>query len=199
MIANDRVMVDVGDRSCEVRGVPTIVSVRPGTLRYFPQLRLGPFERPLLFHSGERGAHAAAAQDGSPAARPARDFSLSPAQLTRRQGSSSVRSAPLSAIVFPEISHDTDTWTLDDLSTAEGLSRLTTCLYGVRREGDSATILAGLGGPGAARPDHGTTAGWPAEGVRFLRCRLGPRAYEAGAEGWLDALGVDAAGERLRP
>jgi hypothetical protein len=196
MIANDRVLVDVDGRPREVLGVPTIVSVRPDTLRFFPQLRLGPHERPLLVHTGERESEVEGAAGVSPPRRPARDFSLSPAQLARRLGSAGVPGAPLSVIVIPEISGEVATWTLDRLPASEGLARLGEVLYGTRRRGCRGTVLANLCGPATSRPDPAALAERLAEGVRFFRCRLGPQAFQDGAEGWLRALGLDGAGDR---
>jgi len=199
MIANDRVLVNVEGGSREVLGVPSIVSVRPDTLRFFPQLRRGPLERPLLAHAGERELEVEGAAGAPPATRSARDFALSPAQLAKRLGSAGVPGAPLSTIVFPEISGDTNHWTLDRLSASEGLARLGEVVYGIRREDRVGTVLSDLCGPAAPRPAPAALVGRLAEGVQFLRCILGPRAYQNGAAGWLDALSLDGAGDRPLP
>ncbi|HEY6356660.1 MAG TPA: hypothetical protein VIX35_00365 [Vicinamibacterales bacterium] len=181
LIANDRVFVDVGQVPGTVYGVPTLASVRPGTIQSFPDLRPEIAEHPMVFQTGERRI-----------AWRGREFGLSPGQLAQRLGASCVRSAPLAAIVFPDIARDTDTWTVEALSAAEGLAILGTCLYGAHREGSSRTILAELSG--AVPPPVGghILVGRLAETVRFFRCRLGPRAYEKSADEWLRALGLDA-------
>ena len=191
LLANDRVFVDVDQTPGVVYGVPTLVSVRPATLELFPDLRRGPAERPVLLHAGEH-------EETSDVAAHGRDFSLSPAQLARRLDSTCVPSAPLGAIVFPEISSDADTWIVDALGAAEGLALLGACVYGGHREGQSRTILDELGGLGPPRADTEAMAGRVADEVRFLRCRLGPHAYDRGADAWLRALGLEAAGERTR-
>ncbi len=181
LIANDRVFVDVGQVPGTVHGVPTLASVRPGTIQFFPGLRREFAEHPVLFQTGERDVTSRG-----------RDFGLSPGQLAQRLGASSVRSAPLAAIVFPDIAGDTDTWTVEALSAAEGLALLGTCFYGAHREGSSRTILAELSGTVPPPAEAHVLAGRLAETVRFFRCRLGPRAYERSADEWLRALGLDA-------
>ena len=88
LIANDRVLVDVEPVPPIAFGVPTLVSVRKGTLELFPDLRRTPNERPAIFHSEE--SPESAIFDASYAA-PSRDFGLSPAQLAQRCGSGTTR------------------------------------------------------------------------------------------------------------
>ncbi len=101
LIANDRVVVDLDRAPGIVQGIPTLVSVRPHTVDFFPALRRGATGRPVLLHSGECEVEQNGKADG-------RGLSLSPAQLAQRLGSSCARGAPLAAIVFPEISAATE-------------------------------------------------------------------------------------------
>jgi hypothetical protein len=171
LIANDRVFVEVdGGDSPEVSGIPAITTIRPDTLRLFPRLRKDP--------------------DGPP---PSRDIHLSPAHLAERLGASCVPAAPLSVIVFPDIAGDTDTWTVDALSTADAVARLGACFYGARQK--DPTVLEAIGGPLPRRAEPAGMARRLAERVRFFRCRLGPRAYARDAGEWFSAIGIDAAGD----
>lgn len=181
LIANDRVFVDVDQVPGTVYGVPTLASVRPGTIQFFPGLRREFDEHPMRFHTGERDLSSRG-----------REFGLSPGQLAQRLGALCVRSAPLAAVVFPDVVDDTDTWTVEALSAVEGLALLGMCFYGAHREGSSRTILAGLSGAVPPSGEAHVVAGRLAEKVRFFRCRLGPRAYERSADEWLRALGLDA-------
>jgi hypothetical protein len=187
LLANDRVFVDVDRAPGEVYGVPTIVSVRPGTLDLFPGLRRTPDERPVLLHTDER-------ETARESAAPGRSFALSPGQFAQRLQASCLRSAPLAAIVFPEISTETETWSVEALSAAEGHALLETCLYGRHGNGRPSTVLESFGGAVPRRNASAPLVDRIPGQVRFLRCTLGPRAYEGSARAWLDALGLDAAG-----
>jgi hypothetical protein len=169
LIANDRVFVEVGrGDSPEVSGIPAITTIRPETLRLFSRLRKDP---------------------GGPL--PRRDIHLSPAHLAERLGSSCVPAAPLSAIVFPEIAGDLDTWTVDALSAADGVAQLEACFYGARQKDSPPTVLETIGGPLPRRAEPAGMARDLAGRVRFFRCRLGPRAYERDAGEWFSALDID--------
>jgi hypothetical protein len=157
LIANDRVLVNLDHDPAEVYGVPTLVSVRPNSLRLFPALR---------------GA-------------------LFPSDLASRLGSSSVRSAPLAAAVFPEIASGTDAWTLDALSEEEGITLLAACLYGGKRDVTNRTILEEPRGRLLSQIDSRGIATHLAGKVRFFRCRLGRSVPEAGTDAWLQALMID--------
>lgn len=189
IIANDRVFVDVGRRPADVHGIPTLVSVRSATLGYFPTLRGGVTGRPLLLHPHEQEAERDALARGTNVR------SLSPLQLAARLDASSVRGAPLAAVVFPEIVADAGTWIVDALSVAEGIARLGPCAYGIERAGTARTILEKMSGLHVPPASPGLTADLFAGAVRFFRCSIGPRAYERNPDEWLSALGLAAAGD----
>ena len=185
MIANDRVLVDLDCGDGEVVGVPTLASARAATLHFFPALRGGTDSLPTLLHGGEgdldregllRGTHVR---------------SLSLGAFADRLGSSCVATAPLAAVVFPEIVADIDTWDLQTLSAADGLAALGQCRYGAGRDASVRTIFARSDEdiPEVGRLDAMLRR--LVESTRVFRCRLGPRAYERSAVEWLAALGLD--------
>jgi hypothetical protein len=184
LIANDRVFVCVGDADMmTAEGVPTLVSIRPGTLSTFPTLRLAADERPALRHSAE--------DFGADGPASGRDFSLSPRQLAARLGATCVARAPVSVVVFPEIVDDESAWTIDTASANDVAARLAACIYG---SGHSTvrTVFAGVGHepPPADHPAPDRLARLAAT-TRVVRLRLGRRAYDEPADAWLRALEVD--------
>jgi hypothetical protein len=183
LIANDRVFVCACDPDAmTAEGVPTLVSLRPGTLSAFPGLRLAGDKRPALRHSAE---------DDTPGVPPsARDFSLAPRQLAARLGATCVARAAASAIVFPELVDDESAWAIDGVSEGDAATRLAACVYG---SGHPAmrTVVASLG-PAAApagerAPDLLARLAATTQSVRL---RLGRRAYDGPADAWIGALDI---------
>lgn len=196
LLANDRVLVDAGAHPERAFGMPTLVSVKEGTLQLFPNLRLDAHERPALLHAGEMRSRDAGASGGDDAPRV---FALSPGQLARRLGAGTAQSAPLAAIVFPEISPTVDTWLLEPLAQAEAAGRLRACRYGARLGRRPRTVFEESADGRLCRPEeqaavvHRLAARLP-----FLRCRLGRDAYRDGADAWLRALPLGpASGTRV--
>jgi hypothetical protein len=116
---------------------------------------------------------------------------LFPSQLASRFGTSTVRSAPFSAVVFPEIVDGADAWTMDAVSDEEGLDLLAACVYGGKRDGTNRTIFEEPDGPLLSQVEPGAIATLLAGNARFFRCRLGRGAPDAGADEWLRALAFD--------
>jgi hypothetical protein len=52
-VANDRVIIAASGQPVVAQGVPTVVSLRPGTVEAFPRLRLRAVEHPVILHSAE--------------------------------------------------------------------------------------------------------------------------------------------------
>jgi hypothetical protein len=186
LVANDRVFVDASGRPGQAVGVPTLVSLRDGTLRLFPNLRHGFPKCPGRLHAGELESHDAATleDDDAPPV-----FVLSPTQLARRLGVPAVRGGPIAAVVFPEICSAADAWSLEPVAPAEGATRLRECLYGTRSGSRSRTVFEEVVGGRVGRPEERDTlmerlAAW----VPLFRCRLGRDAYRDGADAWLRAL-----------
>lgn len=180
-IANDRVFVEAGADPVSVRGMPTAVRVRPGTLARNPRLRDPdrPGERPLLHHRQEIR---------EPVWPPVAALTLSPAELARRLEVRCVARMPVAAVIGVEIDGSCSGWSLEPIGA----------------EGASAVLRGGLyGGDGTRAPTiFERSLGAVAPVTRFasverlatalpvLRCRLGPDAYEVTTAGptLLDAL-----------
>lgn len=191
LLANDRVVI-AGDRAF---GVPTVVSVREGTRRFFPRLTDGLPDRPYLRTADEIA--------DAPPHRPRADelFVLTPGQLASQLGATATASARLGAIVFPEVRPDREGWSIEQLSPAEGAARLEACGYGRQTGPRDATwfrrLLAddvsGLERSHETRTTMNTCADscTPralAERFPMVRIVLGRRAYDESALGWLSAL-----------
>lgn len=186
LIANDRVLVDIAPLPPIAFGVPTLVSVRKGTLELFPDLRRTPNERPALFHSGE--SPESTILDASHAAS-SREFGLSPAQLAQRCGSGTTGSAPIAAIVFPETDTPSGVWSLEPLAIDVGSNQLLHSRYGIRVARRPRTIFADMVGLREPYGDEvAMQAGRLSAAAPLFRCRLRPGAYLNRADDLLRAL-----------
>lgn len=183
-VANDRVFV--GGDPVAATGVPTIVSIRPGTARAFPGLQRDGDRRPVSRCVGERPA----AEDAAVADDPLRPLALSPAQLARQLGVGRARGGVVAAVVFPVVDPGVGTWTLETLTQAEGGALLGACRYGARAEPRPKTIFEIAGAPAPASIRAAPVSPGLGPHVPYVRCRLGPDAYRESADGWLRALGL---------
>ena len=187
VIANDRVIVDVANAPAGVQGIPTLVAVRSDTFGFFPALRGGGATgRSTLLRPGE----AEAEPDGLSRGSNVRSLSLR--EFAARLGASNTDSAPLDAVVFPEILAEARTWSVDALTSADGLSRLDSCRYGAGRT-PVATVFGRVGGAAEVSTPAVALLGRLNPLVRFFRCRLGPRAYERPVHEWLSAISASSA------
>ena len=182
LIANDRVLVDARPAPPVASGVPVLVAIREPTLALFPELRRTPGERPAVRHSGE---HAPESLD----AREPRTFGLTPAQLAQRCASTSARSAPVAAIVFPEIDPACDEWSVEPLDADAGSRYLLDSRYGVQATPRSRTLFEGMMTRSPLRVDDmPVRRAGSSIAVPLIRCRLGPRAYASHPRALLQAL-----------
>ena len=188
LLANDRVFVDVRQNPGRAYGVPTLVSLRTGTLRWFPGLPQGLPERPALLHASELEAQAgAASRDAAPL-----HLTLSPAQLAGRLGAGVAASAPIAAIIFPEICPTAASWSLEPVGLEDGASWLRENLYGVSTGLRSRTVFEDAAlVPSRGHPQRAKLVDRLASGIPLFRCRLGRHAYRDGAEAWLRALPLE--------
>jgi hypothetical protein len=173
--------------------MPTLVSLRTGTLRWFPDLAQGLPARPALLSAAELAAGAG----GAPAPGARLHLSLSPGQLARRLGADVAAAAPIAAIVFPEIAPAAVSWSLDAIAPADGATRLRECVYGRSSGARATTIFAALAaGPRRAEPPRAALVDRLAARIPLFRLRLGQHAYRDGAGLWLRALPLAAARKR---
>lgn len=172
-IANDRAFAGRAGDAFLVRGMPAAVKVQPATLRTFPELcrAIGHVARPYL-HSLEELARAG----GSPEPRDdSTELAFSPAQLAKRLAVKALASAPLGAIVFPEIRGDVEGFAVERLDSEEVAATVRANLYGKSTELRNATLFEEMDGgrstvpPGLAEAIAGSVPGY--------RILLGPGAY----------------------
>jgi hypothetical protein len=123
LVANDRVFVWPDTNDVEARGVPTIVSLRPGTLEMLPGLadRLGA--------SGFVWSLARAEVGPPPHAVPGRN-SISPAQMCELTGVEPRSGGPLAAIVLPKPAVQHDQLHLDRLAGEAAEDAIGATLFG---------------------------------------------------------------------
>ena len=126
IFANDRSLLSFSDRGTEVRGIPTIVSIRPGTRDLMPGL----FERASAQSSLESSA----------------TLELSSAQLARMLGVELAMQAPLRAVIFPEHHQDPSTLAIDRLKKAEIRERLLQVRFGLHSGKKECTVFESLAG-----------------------------------------------------
>jgi hypothetical protein len=194
LLANDRVLIDAEPERPRAWGIPTLVSLRAGTLELCPDLQRDLPERPTLLHRAElRDAETVI----HPADRVPREFGLTSAQLASRLGVPIVGRAPLGGIIFLEITSAVDTWSLEQLRASDGSIRLLECRYGGSSPCRAPTIFGDLcGRVTECHEPAGAHAERIAGEIPLYRCRLGPHAYRDGPSAWLRALGFPASEQR---
>lgn len=175
LLSNDRVLVAADEDPPVAFGVPTAIRIRPQTLDYFPRLRSGSPRglRPLLLHRGELEDCAAGPLEHT------RDehLTLSPTQLAQRLETTCSASAPVAAVLFPEIDPLCTSWSLERLAPDVASIQLREGLYGASRGSRPDTVFEQI--LGSPHPEsRESVARSFAECVPHFRCRLGPTAYE---------------------
>jgi hypothetical protein len=130
ILTNDRVILRAAERGFAIHGIPTIVTVRPGTLALLPRLAQGvpAVERPAHLTLAEVDAALACAgnTDGTVA------LKLSPPQLARQLGVTLGACAELGAIAFPEAHPDPDKLAVEGLAERDAERRLLAARFGLR-------------------------------------------------------------------
>jgi hypothetical protein len=133
-------MVVGGGSGLIVRGMPSIVSVRPGSLEFLPGVE------PRLLASA-CGHTSRSLETRTPVTFADGRYALSPPQFCHVVDARPVAEAGLAAIVFPCVRSEEATLAVRPLSTQEAAGRLTEAVFGI----------AAAGGPSAmfdvAEPD----------------------------------------------
>ena len=173
-VSNDRVLVPAAAPAI-MRGMPTIVTLRPGLLALFPAMRSDLLassyyhQRSLAEAATHRGARPWA--DGS--------FGLSPAQFCALVGVDSRAECALTALVFPRITGEPDTGRLRDLSAEKGAARLRPALLSAGLPKKTSGLLTVPGDPPAPEEDALVEMSRQIAGrVRCVECQLGTRAFD---------------------
>jgi hypothetical protein len=127
-VANDRVLVSFASQPPQLQGMPSIVTIREGTLGWFPGVR----QRLVESRYGSRLTLAEARSPDMPPAKPWMDgrFGVSPAQFQQLAGATPVASARATAILFPRITGTAGAITVTEMPRAAALERLRASLLG---------------------------------------------------------------------
>jgi hypothetical protein len=185
LVANDRVFVRATDTSVAAVGVPTLVSIRPWTLDRYPLLRQHDQERTAMLSVEEVRAGVTVSYP-----RTAGGFALTPALFASRLGVTRVGDAPIAAVLFPEISNETETWSFEPLPTADAEARIRACLYGAGAA-RVPTVLERVDGREAPVTSRAAdTIGRLIASAQLVKATLGPGAYDGSARAWFSALGL---------
>jgi len=175
-VSNDRVFVDVTARGATARGMPTIVSLREGSLALAPRLRDEVASK--AWHYASTIAEACARRVSGEKAEGAGTRwppGLSPSQLCVLLGVEAQAGGALARVVFPEIAPAAGgpRFTLRRLAPEQAGARL--LANGLVAGGRPATFVSGAT-PGA-RDALAASARALAAVVPCFACTLGPDAY----------------------
>jgi hypothetical protein len=176
LVANDRVFAGGAAESFAVRGVPTAVRIRSDAAALFPELRRG-LPRVADLHMLNRDERTRAIED---AALPqVADFGLSLTQLAHQLRVEPRASAPLGAIVFPEIRTGVEGWTVERLAPNDVSARIWANLFGEQPGQRGPTLFEDLdGGPSVPSRALADALSRVATGYRVT---LGRHAYAEAA------------------
>lgn len=122
-VANDRVWLDLVGEPMRMRGVPTIVAIRPSTLDYFPAIRER-LDAAGYGHTLTIGETRAAMRQ--PTKKPS---TLTAAQLCDALGVQAEAEARLSSIVFPRVSGEAGAIEIEPLTPMAAARRLAASLF----------------------------------------------------------------------
>jgi hypothetical protein len=181
-LANDRVRVTLvgAGAALRARGMPTIVTLRPGTRALFPGLVARLAARPYHYRSGL--AEAAGGPTPSLAPWPDGRLGVSPAHLADALDVDRVAEGEVAAVVFPTLTGAPGGLAVRELPAPETVARLERSLLGAGHWPRLATVFAP---PGAGPPPDAAALRARCErlaaSVRGFECRLGTEAYADGA------------------
>ncbi len=171
-VANDRVFAGPLDDGAHTWGMPSALKVRSGTEVEFPELRGGlpDIDRPFLYTPAELA--------GPPDAGPPQteELMLGPGQLAALLGAERSASAPLGALVFPEIDPAASGWSVEPLAPREVGARVWANLFGNGARPRRATVFEDAAGGRRTPPSE--LADRLAEAAPGFRVVLGRGAYD---------------------
>jgi hypothetical protein len=176
-VANDRAVVDLASPEAEVRGMPTVVTVRSDTLDLFSGFGSRLLERGYdhclaLGETGEPRPFRAQAGDS---------VNLTPAQFCSLLGSRLRGRSPLRALLFPRVTDRSGGIVARELSPRRAASLLAETLFArASLHGTSEVFATASADPPLDRPDLEALCRTLAAGVRSFECALGRNAYEDG-------------------
>ena len=177
-LANDRIRVRMAPAAPELRGMPTIVTLRQGTVGMFPELAARLATRP--YHHRLRIAEVAVLPpEPAPSWRDGR-IGVSPAQFCDAAGVSAIAEAPATALLFPRITGEPGDTIVRPLPPSVAAAQLAGALFGVRSWKKTSDLFS-LPDDDAAPSRDALMAlcSQFAEVVPCFECRLGNEAYAA--------------------
>jgi hypothetical protein len=188
-VSGDRARLAPAGDGPVIRGLPTLVSLRAGTLAMFPELRdqLATRTYQHALRLGEATATPVSAQRSANDGR-----SLSPAQFCELLGVTRTAQARLAAVLFPRVTGARGGIGLDPLSAERGTARLIDSLFRRTLSGQ-APGLFDLHGVDPVSGEGSVEERCRAVAARVpcFECRLGLNAYD-------DPAGIDSLLEPLR-
>jgi hypothetical protein len=176
-VANDRVLWPAAN-STMVRGMPTIVTVRPQTVEFFPDVGAEIIAR--RYHHQRTLAEAA---DEIHPARRWQDgrLGISPAQLCNVLGVVPISACVPRVVLVPRITGENNAGRLHELTRAEGLARLRDARLsaGLSKRTSDLFVFGDDPPPPSAEAAEATLVAF-AERVPCIECQLGTRSYADG-------------------
>jgi hypothetical protein len=171
-LTNDRVMVASLDHGWRCRGMPSIVSMRPGSMDFLPGIE-------ARLRTVAAGHASRNTETKLPVAFADGRFGLSPLQFCSLVGAEPVAGAGLTAIVFPRISSTTASVEIRALSAPEAVDLLADAVFGRIDEGEPSALfdVAHSG----TYPDFSARTAAAARLAKQVACievGLGVRAYQ---------------------
>ncbi|HVN83594.1 MAG TPA: hypothetical protein VMW17_01995 [Candidatus Binatia bacterium] len=176
-VTNDRALVCFDGVPPTLRGMPTVVTLRPRTLEMLP----GASEVLLASGYHARLTLTEAAQRPPGSIEPWRDkrYGITPAQFRAVLGVQAIAESPLAVLVFPRITGEPGMVHIAALDPAVAAERLRVALFGAGSWRKHSDVLTVPGDP--PLPDEAALAGLCARltaQVRCVECALGLNAYE---------------------
>jgi hypothetical protein len=176
-IANDRVFAVAEEEGFLVHGVPTAVKIRPETVEMFPELlrELPAVSRPYLYGLDELVREQGGPPRGGVRSDRSDDLALSPPQFLRQMAVEARASAPLGAILFPQVRPDVDRSTITPIGRDEAADEIWSNLYGPPVGCRETTLFEELDG-GVRHPLRRQVDDFVRSAPAY-RVLLGPNAY----------------------
>jgi hypothetical protein len=177
-LSNDRVVVSFERERPTLRGMPTIVALREGTLEMFPHL----YYRLLVGSLRYLDSRSETTQSSPPHIRPGKDrrFNLSPWQLCELLQVGSRAQGEAQALLFPRVTGEAGTVELEQLSPEAAAVRLSKSLFGAGPALLVSTVFALSGND--VRPAQATLESLClrlTSQARCYECRLGEEAFQS--------------------
>jgi len=187
-LANDRVRVGAEEEGFPIRSIPVIVTVRNGTLDFFPRLRERILAEGMHFTlaTGERigdlDPRPVLGEDGT--------YELSPSQACALLGTGQAAEARKPVVILPVFTGKAGSFAIARLAPEEAAIPLQESLFGARHWATATPVF------NLAPEAQAGTAARQASFERFcaevpiLRCAIGRDLYDepGGARRWVDTL-----------